>query len=200
MFIFSEPCPASNATCTKNPEPTKGQGLTVIFSDATRMNYDDFFRNPGTSADQFAASAPPIEPTKPSPYPAISNLAQTILASVQIDLGNPSPSNFLLNRSVVDKTIFDKINTTMVNTTVVNSKLYLASTNQSAPPFTLEGPATIQALYSCRLQLAKPLGSAVISVIVATLSMFMSGWGAFIFLSSEYAERKRKSESPGRVK
>ena len=185
MFIFSEPCPASNGTCAKKPEPTKGQGLTVIFSDATRMDYADFFQNP--------AKAPPInEPTKRSPYPAISNLAQTILASVQIDLGNPSPSNFLLNRSVVDQTIFNKI-----NSTVVNSKLYLASTNQSAPPFTLEGPATIQALYSCRLQLAKPLGPAVISVIVATLSMFMSGWGAFIFVSSEYAERKRKSESAG---
>jgi len=202
MSIFSDPCPASNGTdaaCAKVPAPVIRSALSIVFSDADRVDIDHYipstYNGPanGQSADQFMSSAPPIkrDGLPPTRYPAIANLAQTIFSSIRIELGNPSPNNFLLDSSVANASLF---NTTLNSTDP--SQLYLASTNQSIPPLTLDGPATIQVLYPCRLQQAKPIGSAIISVLVATLTMFMSGWAIFMFFISDYAERTREgSES-----
>ena len=162
----------------------------------------------GQSSDQFSQSSPPIGPALVPPqmlaYPAIYNLLQTIHASVRIDLGNPSQNNFFLNSSMVNDTLFNTINSTN-STNPTNSILYYSFTNQSdiekrIATLTPEGPATIQVLYQCRLQQAKPIGSAIISVLVATLSMFSTAWAIFMFTSSEYAEHIReKSKSTKEV-
>ena len=149
-------------------------------------------------------SSPPLAPPQIVAYPAIYNLLQTIHASVRIDLGNPSQNNFFLNLSMVEDTLFSTVNSTN-STNPTNSTLYFSVTNQSdlekrIATLTPGGPATIQVLYQCRLQQAKSIGSAIISVLVATLSMFSTAWAIFMFASSEYAEHVReKSKSAKEV-
>lgn len=176
--------------------PTNKRQLEEDNSGVTVTDYNGAASS--ESATQFAYSGIPYGSSSSqfSAYPAIYNLIQTILAAVRIDLGNPNPNNFLLNSSVVNATLFNAIN--MTNGSSIPSILYRATTTQ-IQGLTLEGPAAIQVLYACQLQQAKPIGSAIISVLVATLSMFMSGWAVFMFISSDYAERREKSKSAEQV-
>ena len=57
---------------------------------------------------------------------------------------------------------------------------------------TMQGPENIQVLYLCQLQRLKAPGPLITSVLVATLSMFMSGWALFIFIASRLAEWRHK--------
>jgi hypothetical protein len=93
-------------------------------------------------------------------------------------------------------TLYSTINSTN-STNPTNSTLYFSITDQSdvdqrIATLTPEGPATIPVLYPCRLQQTKPIGSAIISVLVATLSMFATVWAMFMFVSSTYAEHIRE--------
>ena len=126
-------------------------------------------------------------------YPAASNLARTIHAAVRIDLGNPSPNNFILNPFALDATI----TSTFPATPRLNSSaslLYDANTHpelyglQGMLPLAVEGPASIRVVYPCRLQQKKSAGQAFISVLVATLSMSASGWALLMFVASYWTK------------
>lgn len=116
-------------------------------------------------------------------HPAISNLAQIALAAMRIDLGQIYPNNPLVNLAVINDTLYSNIGS-------VDSLLYgdLIQHGALKDYRTPDGPVTINRWYACRMQIPKPIGSAIISVLVATLSMFTTGWTMFIFVSSSIAE------------
>jgi hypothetical protein len=202
--VFSDNTRSNESIPTSNPHNGTADNDNNIARDEPHYSLRDSPQDGsgaaiGQSADQFAGSAPPIDvPPQILAYPAIYNLLQTIHASVRIDLGNPSQNNFFLNSSMVNDTLFSTINSTN-STNPTNSILYFSITNlnqseveKRIATLTPEGPATIQVLYQCRLQQAKPIGSAIISVLVATLSMFSTAWAIFMFVSSQYAEHIRE--------
>jgi hypothetical protein len=129
----------------------------------------------------------------------LSNLIQSFHASVRVDLGNPSRNNFLTSPAAVNTTLFATFPATEP-LQPSNSNLYLSASqpNKYLKPFfpvLLEGPARVQVVYLCRFQRRKPLGQAFISVLVATLSMFSSGWAIFMFIATNVIKsRDEKGE------
>ncbi|KAJ7691537.1 hypothetical protein B0H17DRAFT_1133620 [Mycena rosella] len=133
----------------------------------------------------------------------IANLIQLTYAAVHLDLGNPSPNNFLLNTSVIPQTIvafFPRTFPGLANESglyslLVNDGYYQKVNGAGASqlnitgllPLTAPGPAIV---YLCHFQRAKSPGSAFIAVLVATLSMFSSDWALFIVFAAALVERR----------
>jgi len=124
------------------------------------------------------------------------NLLQAVYAAIRVDLGNPSFNNFILNPLALNGTIFQSFPVTAYNQDQVSttSSLYSRWHNPDPElkkylPVNVSGPAQIQVVYPCRFQQRKPLGPLIVSVLVATLSMFSSAWAAFILAATAFAKR-----------
>jgi len=125
------------------------------------------------------------------------NLLQAVDACIGVELGNPRPNNFILNPSFLNNTITSKFPTTRWNPDIDYenySGLYHAWAQPDAElksylPVNTSGPANIQALYACQFQKRKSLGPLFVSVLVATLGMFSTGWALFIRIASALAKR-----------
>ena len=179
-------CPMSlglNASCAVNPPQFSIYAAAIVYPNTTILSYD---------------STSPIDPVwNPWVFDndtqlAIYNLIQTVYACIRIDLGNPSSNNFILNPAAINGTISPTFPLTQANGEAFsNSSLYVvwATWLQYRPPVTVSGPATIQVVYPCQFQKLKSLGSLAISVLVATLSMFSTGWGIFMLLATAVAKR-----------
>jgi hypothetical protein len=186
---FHPPCPASlgnDALCANTPPRFDINSTTIVYANASYAAYDGL--------DPISNTNQPLITYDSDLYRPVVNFAQTIIAAVRIDLGNPSPNNFFLNPSVLNVSL----NSTFPANGLVNlstSKLYEANArpntteNQGTLPLTVEGPANIQIVYTCRFQQGKAPGSAFVSVLVATLSMFTTGWSLFMLLMAHLAGR-----------
>jgi hypothetical protein len=189
--IFSTPCPASlgvTAPCANDPHPINIDRVTSVFRNGSFNAFDAFL--------------PPSNTNKPliklDWFPRIANLIQVIVASIRIDLGNPSPNNFILHPSALNRTLSSTFPAVKL-TNSTDSLLYQANVHpeiygmQGMLPLTLAGQARIQVVFPCRFQRRKAFGALFISVLVATLSMFASGWALFMFLASYWV--KHSSET-----
>jgi len=189
-------CPASlgrDAPCAHQLPPLN---ITSQFEYTSPQDLQQYFAN---------------QPLSPSNQPLvtndtsgiISNLVQTAYAAVRLDLGNPSPNNFLLNTSMIPQAILSTFpqtfpnlaNESLLYSILVNDGYYAlhggASYNTTGLlPLTLPGPAVLQGVYLCRFQRARPLGSAVIGVLVGTLTMFSSGWAVFLVLAASLVKKR----------
>ncbi|KAJ6529125.1 hypothetical protein DFH09DRAFT_1045264 [Mycena vulgaris] len=130
-------------------------------------------------------------------YSVLANVIQTMYAAVRIDLGNPSPNNFLLNTSVIPDTIFATFPS--IPNVYSTSEEYdnLVGTSVSSDfnitgllPLTVVGPATMEVVYLCRFQHRKAPAQAFIAILVATLSMFGSGWAIFLALATKVVKKR----------
>ena len=134
----------------------------------------------------------------------ISNLLQTVYAIIRMELGNPSPNNFILHTNVTDSTIVSKFPATPSNQggDVLVSGPYQEWTNPDPEtkkylPVTVSGPANIRVVYPCRFQQRKTTGQLFISVLVATLATFSTGWAVFMSLAVYFVKRKGPSGESG---
>jgi hypothetical protein len=57
-------------------------------------------------------------------------------------------------------------------------------------PLTVEGPAQLDVVYLCRFERPLAPGQAFIAVLVATLSMFSTGWALFLGLATNFVKRR----------
>ncbi|KAF8216723.1 hypothetical protein K438DRAFT_401838 [Mycena galopus ATCC 62051] len=188
-------CPASlgpDAPCASQIPPVN---ITNMFEYTSNQNFSQYFANePASQLNQ------PLVTNDTSGI--ISNLVQGVYAAVRLDLGNPSPNNFLLNTSLTPQAItatFPQTFPSLLNESLLHSVLvgdgyaaaYGVLNGAGTPynltgllPLTAPGPAVLQGVYLCHIQRAKSPASAFIAVLVATLSMFSSGWGIFLGLSA----------------
>ncbi|KAF8802524.1 hypothetical protein BYT27DRAFT_7261057 [Phlegmacium glaucopus] len=182
-------CPMSlglNASCAINPPQFNIIAAATVLPNSTIYSYD---------------SQAPTDPTW-NPWVldndtelAIYNLLQTVYASIRIDLGNPSSNNFILNPAALNGTIAPTFPVTQANgVPFSNSTLYAGwiapiPRLQKILPVTVSGPATIQVVYPCQFQQRKSTGQLVISVLVATLSMFSTGWAVFMLIATAIVKR-----------
>ncbi|KAF9522563.1 hypothetical protein CPB83DRAFT_864308 [Crepidotus variabilis] len=116
---------------------------------------------------------------------ALWNLLQTIYALIRVELGIDSPNNFLLHK--------ESIAMVLVDTGPKNLYSTLESGNLGVSPVTMSGPSVIEAQYFCKYQQLKSPGSLVVSVLVAVLSMFSSGWAVYMFIISSLAKRTHEA-------
>lgn len=145
----------------------------------------------------FQDLAPPITVLNDDIMLPMFNMLQTAYAIIRVELGNPSPNNFILHPNVTDSTIASKFPATPLNQAGV-SGLYQEWTNPDPEmkkylPVNVSGPANIQVVYPCRFQQQKTPGQLFISVLVATSSMFISGWAVFMLVAVYFAKRKGPS-------
>jgi hypothetical protein len=170
----------ANAPCASNSPPVNITSSLVVNSNGT-----SFY--PMYSEDPAAINGS-------DGYAPIANIIQTIHAAVQIDLGNAGANNFLLNPSVLNTTLYSEFPATVLPKPTVSTLYQLISkgTFFDVPnmlPLKVEGPTKLQARYLCQLQRMKAPAQALIAVLVATLSMFVSAWNLFMFLATYWAKR-----------
>lgn len=145
--------------------------------------------------------------------PVVLNLLQTVYAAVRLDLGIDSPNNFILHKEVMPQTLnssFPVTATTPANPGNIGltSHLFSSWSNPNAtdstgtdyswmwqfiPEVVAPGPAAIQVVYLCHVQSLKSPGSLIISVLVAVLSMFSSGWAVYLLVLGTLAKRHPES-------
>jgi hypothetical protein len=181
-------CPASlgiGALCANRPPSINIGRVTIVYSDG---------------ATTFVTS-PPVSGTSKllipeDMYGPVANTVQTILAAARIDLGNPSPNNFLLNPSVLSETIFRTFPAT--DHLDISASVFYQTVDsyqhQGILPLTVEGPASMRVVYACRLQRMKAPGPVFVSTLVATLSMFSSGWALFTLFAGYWSKRGSEGE------
>ncbi|KAG9029708.1 hypothetical protein FRB95_005004 [Tulasnella sp. JGI-2019a] len=134
--------------------------------------------------------------SSPSNYSlAINNAMQAMLAAVRIDLGNILPNNLLVNGSseLIAKTIASVLPVQGASVEAdTSSQLYEAlidpNTSVSAD-IEKGGSAQIALEYQCRVDQRKSSGSIFVAVIVATVTLFKSGWAVFLLLVTFLAKR-----------
>ena len=176
-----------NASCAINPPQFDIFLAAIVFPNSTIVNYDSRF---------------PPDPVK-NPWVldndtelAVYNILQTVYAAVRIDLGNPSFNNFILYPAAVNNTIYPAFPITPANGEEFSgSTLYsllntpFHGTQLSPVSLFSWGPATIQVVYPCQFQQLKTPGALFISVLVATLSMFSTGWTVYMLLAVTIVKR-----------
>ncbi|KAJ7663442.1 hypothetical protein B0H17DRAFT_1019889 [Mycena rosella] len=176
------------------------------------VNITDMFEySPVNGMTSYSTSLPTSESNKPlidtDTSGIIANLVQTVYAAVRIDLGNPSPNNFLLNSSVIPQAIIASFPQTfpqLANESYLYSILVDDDYYKQVPghdqlsisgllPLTVPGPAIVDGVYLCHFQRAKSPGSAFIAVLVATLSMFSTGWALFLAFAAGLVKNRAPS-------
>lgn len=176
-----EPCPASlgiSAPCAIKAPRFNITFAAVVYPNITLAQH--------TQSEPTSDENPQvIDAVTAAP---LANLIQLVYASIRIDLGNPSPNNFILNPSSTNQTIAQSFPQTST-LPVAQSNLYQKLTSQSFQPVTIQDPANIRVVYLCRAQRQKSAGPLFIAVLVATLSMFSSGWAVFMFVAAYIAKR-----------
>ena len=184
-----------NSTCAINPPQFNILRAATVFPNSTIVNYDSH-----VSIDPVFNPRVLDNDTELAVY----NILQTVYAAVRIDLGNPSLNNFILYPAAMNNTIYPTFPITPANGEAFsNSTLYstlntpFPGLQQNLPPLTLFflGPATIQVVYPCQSQKRKGAGALFISVLVATLTMFSSGWAIYMLLAATIAKRQNPTGS-----
>lgn len=132
----------------------------------------------------------------------LGNAFQTMDAAVRVDFGHTIYNNFLTNAdlgplalSPTFPTLTLSPNGTVSSTGEHSSTLYELVTgtfgdltpDQTAIvslPLDASQPSRLQVPYLCHFSTRKSTGSLIVSVLVATLSMFTAGYGFVMFIAS----------------
>jgi len=116
----------------------------------------------------------------------LQNLGQVLYAAVRLDLGHWTPNNILTNKSALNAAVIP--GREYANETIASDKAP-AYTNLTSPPSAdvSTPPAVAQMQYACTVKQMKGGGSMFMSVSSATLSMFLSAWGALTAILASVA-------------
>ncbi|KAG9016973.1 hypothetical protein FRB93_009503 [Tulasnella sp. JGI-2019a] len=123
---------------------------------------------------------------------AAENALQVMLAAIRLDIGNTFPNNFMVNPDVINKTLSSTFTGQAPANFTVYSELFQNLKYLVPLEIVSSQPAVIVTQYLCHVPRAKSVGQIIISVMVATLSMFSSGWAVFIMMSAYFETRRYK--------
>ena len=102
-----------------------------------------------------------------------------MIAAARLDVGHVLPNNFLTNSSVVDL---------MTHPLPVNFDLNSLLHNATIPGWTYPVPthdtSFINASFSCQFKYPKGWAETLLAVLVATASMFGTGWAVAVSIAT----------------
>ncbi|KAG8995951.1 hypothetical protein FRB94_008688 [Tulasnella sp. JGI-2019a] len=150
-------------SCTAVPISLPNVMLTLTWADGTVNT---------TTFSSYSLIPPNLRTT------FITIAMQLMLTAARLDVGNVFPNNFLVYPNVINATITDE---GLRDFIIDNSLQGLGDTSR---------PAVIASQYLCHFPQRESLGSAIISVLVATLSMFGSAWAVFLAVATYYEKQK----------
>ncbi|KAJ7656504.1 hypothetical protein DFH06DRAFT_991761, partial [Mycena polygramma] len=139
-----------------------------------------------------------VSPTPSSIAADVGNLLNVITvfyAAVRLDLGHWTGDNVFTNTTSFKQLIRNTDGVNTIFRQVATSK-GMAYANLPAPLSVnvSTSPAVIQIPYTCNITQRKPIGSFIVSVISATLSMFLGTWGAVGAILSIIVRRNPRGE------
>ncbi|KAJ7764321.1 hypothetical protein B0H16DRAFT_1799816 [Mycena metata] len=122
------------------------------------------------------------------------NVIKVFFAAVRLDLGHWTPDNIFTNTTAFNTTISPTDDTVHAGSAAFRSfasSKGMAYINLTTPPAPDDPTprAVIQVAYTCNIKQRKSPGSFFVSVLSATLSMFLGVWGAALALLSSIAKR-----------
>ncbi|KAJ7247541.1 hypothetical protein C8J57DRAFT_1475768 [Mycena rebaudengoi] len=124
------------------------------------------------------------------------NVITIFYAAVRLDLGHWTGDNVFTNTTSFKRLIRD---TDVTNTTFrsVAASKGMAYANFITPPSAnvSTSPAVIQIPYTCNLTQRKPIASFIVSVVSATLSMFLGTWGVIVTILSTVVRRNPEANT-----
>ncbi|KAJ3525909.1 hypothetical protein NMY22_g10384 [Coprinellus aureogranulatus] len=124
--------------------------------------------------------------------PPILNMLQLSLAAFRIDLGNPSPNNFLTYPEALNRTLAPVFPSVPLSPSMPSqlydhlhqqSLLFQSGSASAFDAFRIPGPSIVQTVYVCKLLKRKDAANLIVSVFVATAGMFTTGWALFISIA-----------------
>ncbi|KAF9522554.1 hypothetical protein CPB83DRAFT_96744 [Crepidotus variabilis] len=130
----------------------------------------------------------PPRPLDSKTHAPLHNFIQTMYAWLRVELGIDSSNNFLLHREALPNVIIQGRNLTLYS--VLEERWLWGQL-----PYNVSSLPIIEAEYLCKYQQLKSPGTLIISVLVAVLSMFSSGWAFYLFIISSLAKRSRGANS-----
>ncbi|KAG8982300.1 hypothetical protein FRB94_009303 [Tulasnella sp. JGI-2019a] len=181
VFCHSQRLGAIDQSCTAVPIDVHDFESVLYFANRTQI---DLPRQPADDTPGF--ELPPAENVsfiaQQEPFRTVIPIAmQLMLAATRFDIGNILPNNFLVYPDVLNATVPE-------DAFICQDLIQLGSTLSSLGDESR--PAAIASQYLCHFPQRKPLGSAIISVLVATLSMFGTVWAVFLFTATFYEQKR----------
>ncbi|TEB34781.1 hypothetical protein FA13DRAFT_1729438 [Coprinellus micaceus] len=176
----------SCTTTSKQPYPISFSSVSLILANNTIL------------PELTDASLPNISLDKALEVPTI-NFVQLARAAALIDIGSKASNNLLTNLDFIDQILYPELPPVSGTTAApsARSQLYDAWKTQTSPlnsihypSLAVSGPSTLQAVFICHFSKLKGIGSLIVSVLVATLSMFSSAWGLALILAAYAAKSK----------
>ena len=189
LQVDFDQCPPSlgpNASCGIKAPSYLISASTLVYPNGTLSEYSA--SSPVDDTNQFNIDDDIAGPLK--------NIIRIIHDAARIDLGIDSPNNLILHSEVANASLVTTFPKTILNPTNDTSASLLLDwinpTSAMKPylPVNVSGEAELQVVYLCRLQQRKAAGQLFISVLVATLSMFSSGWALFLSVATIIAKRQ----------
>ncbi|KAF8205170.1 hypothetical protein K438DRAFT_1757160 [Mycena galopus ATCC 62051] len=121
------------------------------------------------------------------------NVINVFYAAVRLDLGHWTADNVFTNTTSFAQLVPVTSSSNSAFRSVATTQ-GMAYTNFSSPmPANVPTPpAVIQIPYTCNVMQRKPTGSFIVSVLSATLSMFLGAWGLIITILSAIARRNTR--------
>ncbi|KAJ6499767.1 hypothetical protein DFH09DRAFT_945139, partial [Mycena vulgaris] len=121
------------------------------------------------------------------------NVINVFYNAVRLDLGHWTANNIFTNPSAFNTSVTNTDNNT-VNAAFreIAGTKGMAYVNYTTPPDAdvSTAPAVIQIPYTCNILQRKPAGSFIVSVLSATISMFLAAWGTVVALLAALARRQ----------
>ncbi|KAJ7628071.1 hypothetical protein B0H17DRAFT_556149 [Mycena rosella] len=137
---------------------------------------------------------------------SLYNVINVLYAAVRLDLGHWTADNLFTNTTSFNNLIAPSdipANTVSTNNSLAfrsfASSKGMAYVNFTTPPSasTRTGAAVIQIPYTCNVMRRKSTGSFIVSVLSATISMFLAAWGAVGAILSAIARRRPAGNACG---
>ncbi|KAJ7919442.1 hypothetical protein B0H13DRAFT_2656743 [Mycena leptocephala] len=118
------------------------------------------------------------------------NVINIFYAAVRLDLGHWTSDNVFTNTTSFKQLIQDTDGANSIFRSITTSK-GMAYVNFTTPPSANvpTSSAVIQIPYTCNVMQRKPVGSFIVSVVSATLSMFLGAWGTILAILSAIVRR-----------
>ena len=189
LQVDFDQCPPSlgpNASCATKAPSYLISASTLVYPNGTLSEYSADY--PVDNTNQFNIDDDIAGP--------LGNIIRIIHDAARIDLGIDSPNNLILHSDVANASLVTTFPITTLNPTNNTSASllldWISPTSAMKPylPVNVSGEAELQVVYLCRLQQRKAAGQLFISVLVATLSMFSSGWALFLSVATIIAKRQ----------
>jgi hypothetical protein len=129
-------------------------------------------------------------PDSPSPFiykynKAIDNVLQVFHSAVRLDIGLDLPNNVLTNSSMLNVSISDLIEPKNEPQTKLYQRLI---TGNLSYPIAHVDRSTINTSFTCAFKFIKPWPELLVTVLVATSSMFTTGWAIIMAVAGYFVK------------